>query len=84
MASRFRDAGDEASAGILDVILSEEVGHVAAGMRWFRALCAKSGQDPVESFHTLVRTRFRGGLKPPFNEAAREQAGLSPAFYHQG
>jgi uncharacterized ferritin-like protein (DUF455 family) len=82
MAAKFREAGDEESAAILDVILRDEVGHVAAGMRWFERLCAKSAQDPLTTFHDLVAARFKGALKPPFNEAARAQAGLLKPFYH--
>jgi len=82
MAAKFREGGDEESAAALDVILRDEVGHVAVGMRWFTALCAKSDQDPLPTFHALVAERFKGALKPPFNEAAREQAGLLRAFYH--
>ena len=81
MAAKFRKAGDEESARCLDVIYRDEVGHVAAGMRWFRAICAKSDHDPVELFQRLVRERFRGPLKPPFNEPARSEAGLLRAFY---
>jgi hypothetical protein len=29
------------------------------------------GQDPIPTFHQLVRENFRGGLKPPFNTSAR-------------
>ena len=82
MAAKFREGGDEESAAALDIILRDEVGHVAVGMRWFSALCAKSDQDPLSTFHALVAERFRGALKPPFNEAAREQAGLLRPFYH--
>ena len=82
MADRFRKAGDEESAALLDIILRDEVGHVSAGMRWFQAACANLGADPVEIFQEKVRTHFKGGLKPPFNEAARAQAGLLRAFYH--
>ena len=81
MAAKFREGGDEESAAVMDVILRDEVGPVAAGMRWFTALCAKSGQDPLATFHELVASRFKGALKPPFNEAARAQAGLLRAFY---
>jgi hypothetical protein len=28
-------------------------------------------QDPIPTFHQLVRENFRGGLKPPFNTSAR-------------
>lgn len=82
MAAKFREGGDEESAAALDVILRDEVGHVAAGMRWFSTLCTKSDQDPLSTFHALVAERFKGALKPPFNEAAREQAGLLRPFYH--
>lgn len=32
-------------------------------------------------FHALVRAHFKGNTKPPFNEAAREQAGFTEAWY---
>jgi len=82
MAEKFRSRGDEESARLLDLIYRDEVGHVAIGMRWFQTICVNLRQDPVTSFHELVRTRFKGGLKPPFNEAARTQAGLLREFYH--
>ncbi|EFN58237.1 hypothetical protein CHLNCDRAFT_34378 [Chlorella variabilis] len=32
-------------------------------------------------FHSLIRRHFRGPLKPPFNDAARAQAGFGPEWY---
>lgn len=32
-------------------------------------------------FHSLMRQNFKGVLKPPFNEAARAQAGFGPDWY---
>lgn len=32
-------------------------------------------------FHALVRAHFKGNTKPPFNKAAREQAGFTQAWY---
>jgi uncharacterized ferritin-like protein (DUF455 family) len=29
----------------------------------------------------LVRRYFKGAIKPPFNDKARSEAGLSPGFY---
>ena len=81
MAARFRSAADPESAAILDIILADEVGHVAAGVRWFKSLCAKMDLEPVATFQKLVQERFKGGLKPPFNEPARAKAGLLPEFY---
>ena len=81
MAARFRKSQDEESAKRLDLIYQEEIGHVGIGMKWFKSLCAKMGQDPVLTYKSLVAKRFKSTLRPPFNEAARTQAGLLPAFY---
>jgi uncharacterized ferritin-like protein (DUF455 family) len=81
MIDRMRRAGDENTAAILATIYRDEIGHVAVGARWFRYLCARERTAPEPRFHQLVRAHFRGGLKPPFNESARSQAGLSPGFY---
>lgn len=78
---RLRGAGDKDSAEILETIGMEEIPHVAAGVRWFEFICAKRGIDPVPAFHRLVTERFKGNLKPPFNEAARAEAGFSPSYY---
>ncbi len=81
LCERLRRAGDEASARILDLILDEEIGHVATGQRWFLKVCARRGLEPVSAYHDLVRRHFRGTLKPPFNVPARRRAGLGPEFY---
>jgi uncharacterized ferritin-like protein (DUF455 family) len=54
---------------------------VAAGVRWFRAGCESEGVEPVAHWRGLVRRYFRGRIKPPFNDSARDQAGLSRDFY---
>jgi len=80
-AARLRKAGDEASAAVMDRIFEDEIGHVATGVKWFR-FCTESGPESAqERFQTLVRLRFRGGLKPPFNDFARDSAGLESSFY---
>lgn len=81
MTARLRKAGDDASADILQVIHDEEIGHVAIGRRWFDHCCQEAGRDPVTTFHALVREHFRGSLKPPFNEASRDRAGLTVDYY---
>ncbi|MGH7034555.1 MAG: ferritin-like domain-containing protein, partial [Stellaceae bacterium] len=67
MIARLRDVGDAASAAILEVILREEVAHVAAGSRWFAWCCAREGRDPDATFAELVAAHARGALKGPFN-----------------
>ena len=81
MIESLETAGDTASAAVLHVIYRDEKRHVACGARWFRFLAERQGQAPEPLFHELVRRHFRGGVKPPFNESARAEAGLTPGFY---
>jgi uncharacterized ferritin-like protein (DUF455 family) len=74
-------AGDFRSAAILGRIYRDEIRHVAAGMRWFRYGCESAQLDPVPTWQALVRQHFRGIVKPPFNDSARDEAGLSRDFY---
>ncbi|WP_018971305.1 ferritin-like domain-containing protein [Rudaea cellulosilytica] len=77
MIARLRDVGDLRTIEILDVILAEEVAHVAAGSRWFAWCCAREGVDAQATFAHLVTEYARFVLKPPFNETARRAAGFS-------
>lgn len=81
MIDRLRRAGDPQSADILDIIYTDEIGHVAAGTKWFRFACAAEGKDPAPAFRHLVETYFPGGLKKPFNHTARATAGLAEYWY---
>jgi uncharacterized ferritin-like protein (DUF455 family) len=64
---------------ILDIILRDEVGHVAIGNHWYHWLCARDGVDPVAHHALLARRHGAPRLKPPFNRAARLQAGFTDA-----
>lgn len=80
--ARLRTVGTPdalAACDILDIILREEVGHVAIGNHWFRWLCEQQGLEPVAHYGTLVQHYAAPRLKPPFNLAAREQAGFTQA-----
>jgi uncharacterized ferritin-like protein (DUF455 family) len=79
--ARFRAAGDERSAAILSRIYRDEIRHVAAGVDWFRNACKARRIAPVSAWQRLVRDHFRGLLKPPFNDSARDEAGLSRDWY---
>ena len=81
MIEKLRTAEDEASAGVLEIIYRDEIGHVAIGRRWFGWLCQERGLDPIETWQALVKAHFKGGLKPPFNEDGRSEAGFPPEFY---
>ncbi|XP_041460558.1 uncharacterized protein LOC121411775 [Lytechinus variegatus] len=80
---RFRRQSDAESVEILDTIYNDEITHVAAGLKWFTYVCRHSYPpiDCIPKFHELVRTHFRGHLKPPFNEEGRETAGMSKEWY---
>ncbi|MCO1381853.1 ferritin-like domain-containing protein [Burkholderia multivorans] len=77
--ARLAQAGDHVSAAILDVILRDEIGHVAIGNRWFRHLCAAAGRDPVPTYRLLAEQYRAPRLRGPFNFDARRSAGFEPA-----
>lgn len=81
MIEKLEEVGDGETATILRIIYEDEKTHVAVGAKWFRFFCARRRVDPVARFQELVRLNFRGSVKPPFNDAARAAAGLTPAFY---
>ncbi|MBN36664.1 MAG: rhamnosyltransferase [Rhodospirillaceae bacterium] len=81
MIERLRQVGDEDSVAVLEVIYRDEVDHVASGSRWFNHVCHTRGLEPEDTWRQLVRDRFKGKLKPPFNDQARSKAGLMPSFY---
>ena len=73
--------GDNASADALRTIYREEITHVAAGRKWFSWLCQKTCKNEEIYFQKLVKEYFAGKLKRPFNEEARQKAGLFPTWY---
>lgn len=77
MMERLREAGDEETAALLEIILRDEIGHVAIGTRWFRHISAERGLDPEETFRSLIGAYLKGRIKGPFHHAARLQAGFS-------
>ncbi|MDQ8758194.1 ferritin-like domain-containing protein [Sphingosinicella sp. LHD-64] len=77
----FERGGDPRAAAILMRIYRDEIRHVAAGTRWFGFACESLGLDPVPHWHALVRRHFHGAVKPPFNDSARGEAGLSRDYY---
>ncbi|MBH5321276.1 ferritin-like domain-containing protein [Aurantiacibacter sediminis] len=81
MIERVRSHGDSRGAKILQRILDDEIGHVAAGSRHFTAWCIRKGLNPSIHWINCVKLYFRGGLKPPFNDSARLAAGLSRESY---
>lgn len=78
---RFEGAGDTRSANILRRIMADEIRHVRAGTTWFKLATSRSGLIAEQCYQNLVRQYFHGSIKPPFNDSARRQAGLTLEFY---
>ena len=67
---------DQRGAEILDIILRDEIGHVAVGNKWYRVLCADRGLDPLATYAELAKKFSAPRLKGPFNMEARRAAGF--------
>lgn len=76
---RLASVGDHRGAAIVDIILRDEIGHVAIGNRWFHHLCAERQLEPVACHADLSRRYQAPVLFGPFNLPARKAAGFSDA-----
>lgn len=77
LRAKLAQAGDMAAAKILDIILHDEVSHVAIGNRWYAWLCEQRGLEPVATYAALVRRYHASVQRGPFNFEARRAAGFS-------
>lgn len=75
--AKLAQAGDQAAAEILDIILRDEIGHVAIGNHWYKVLCDERGLDPVTTYADLTVHYKAPVLRGPFNLDARRAAGFS-------
>ena len=75
--AKLAQAGDQAAAEILDIILRDEIGHVAIGNHWYKVLCDARGLDPVTTYADLALHYKAPVLRGPFNLEARRAAGFS-------
>ena len=81
MMKKLANVGNQDSPTALNIIVTDEVGHVAVGKRWFDYVCGLDSLDPVSSWHRLVTQYFHGDLKLPFIIAARRVVKFSSTFY---
>lgn len=77
MMERFGSIGDKQTVAVLEIILRDEVGHVEAGSRWFRHLCAERGLEPESTYFELLQQHFAGGIRCPLHKPARREAGFT-------
>ena len=82
MQAKLRKVGTPhalAAVEILDVILRDEIGHVAIGNHWYRYLCTQRGLDPVAHYAVLAKQYDAPRVKGPLNLDARRMAGFEEA-----
>jgi uncharacterized ferritin-like protein (DUF455 family) len=76
LQAKLRRAGDLQAVAILDIILRDEIGHVAIGNHWYGWLCRQRGLDPLRTYHELALLHQAPRLRGPFNLEARRAAGF--------
>lgn len=79
LRSKLAQAGDVKAAAILEIILRDEIGHVAVGNYWFNWLCKQRGLEPIAAYEQLAIQYSAPKLRGPFNIEARLAAGFTQA-----
>lgn len=77
MIEKLQAHGDGKTAEILEVILEQEIGHVAIGSRWFRYACEEHDLEPEPTFQRLLTRYYTGRVQKPLHLEARRKAGFS-------
>lgn len=77
LRNKFAQVGEHSMAEILDIILRDEIGHVAVGNYWFNWLCEQRKLEPMATFALLCNQYKAPKLRPPFNLEARRKAGFT-------
>jgi uncharacterized ferritin-like protein (DUF455 family) len=77
--ARLLRHGENKAAAILDIILRDEIGHVAIGNRWYGWLCQARGVDSAAEFVALSARYNAPRVRPPFNREARLLGGFTAA-----
>ncbi len=75
--AKLAQAGDMRAAAILDIILADEIGHVAIGNHWYRYACEQQGKEPERTYMELAQAYRAPMPRGPFNLEARRQAGFT-------
>ena len=77
MMQRLEKIGDTKTVNALEIILRDEIGHVAIGSHWFKYCCELRSLNPEKTFRDLLNTYMGGMLRGPFHTEARLKAGFS-------
>lgn len=75
--NKLAQAGDIPAAEIVDIILRDEIGHVAIGNIWYNWICKQRSLDSIKTFEALRLEYNAPKMRPPFNMEARKKAGFT-------
>jgi len=76
---KLASSGAHDAVKIMEVILRDEIGHVAIGNRWYKYLCEQRDLEPLSTFRTLLHEYNAPKLRGPLHTTARLAAGFSEA-----
>ena len=76
---KLSQAGDKTAAAIVDIILRDEIGHVAFGDYWFKHLCEQADLNPEQTYQQLIKQYAIKVNVATLNKQARMEAGFSEA-----
>jgi len=77
LRNKFVQINDTDAADILEIILRDEIGHVAIGNYWFNWLCVQRGLEPIASYAALAKQYSAPAMRKPLNMEARRKAGFT-------
>ncbi|MEY3219793.1 MAG: hypothetical protein RIT27_1150 [Pseudomonadota bacterium] len=77
MINKLKQINDINAVEILNIIYRDEIGHVARGSKWFHYVCEQRHLNPQTTFLDLIHKHLKSGLKLPFNQEVRLQAGFT-------
>jgi uncharacterized ferritin-like protein (DUF455 family) len=76
---KLASSGASEAADIMQIILRDEIGHVAIGNRWYAYLCKQRGLNALDTFRGLLREYNAPKLRGPLHTSARLAAGFTEA-----
>ena len=79
LSNKLAQIGDLEAAAILNIILRDEIGHVAIGNRWFNYLCEQRNLEAISTYADLAKQYQAPTPRKPFNHKARLAAGFTEA-----
>ncbi|NQY41821.1 MAG: ferritin-like domain-containing protein [Legionellales bacterium] len=74
---KFLQTKDYEAVRVLQIIQTDEIGHVKIGNYWYKHLCKERQVDHINTFNNLIAEYAPDILQPPFDINSRKLAGFS-------